>query len=85
MFQRELLDLLHGGAPVPERAQADAEDQILPADKWGINCHWKELFQVLLKIESDSHEKFLNVSQGDCLCIELFQVKIENTSHEKFF
>ena len=38
MFQRELLDLLHGGAPVPERAQADAEDQILPADKWGINC-----------------------------------------------
>ena len=33
MFQRELLDLLHGGPPVPERAQADAEDQILPADK----------------------------------------------------
>ena len=33
MFQRELLDLLHGGSPVPERAQADAEDQILPADK----------------------------------------------------
>ena len=33
MFQRELLDLLHGGPPVPQRAQADAEDQILPADK----------------------------------------------------
>ena len=35
MFQRELLNLLHGGSPVPERAQADAEDQIFPADKWG--------------------------------------------------
>ena len=33
MFQRELLDLLHGGPSVPKRAQADAEDQILPADK----------------------------------------------------